>query len=115
MARKQAFNVEPPGDLHDYCTAAWVAIVLRLCLLRHRCRSMLHDFFFPGQPLFSERAAMTLIGKRVRVWVVYEDENRRRLGDNGTMVVSFEPAGGKESSFRRHQAATGPSLRICAV
>jgi hypothetical protein len=43
---------------------------------------MLHDFFFPGQPLFSERAAMTLIGKRVRVWVVYEDENRRRLGDD---------------------------------
>ena len=70
----------PLADRDDRAHAAWI-VLLRFYLLRHRCRVLLHRMLFPGQPMFSEKAALDLIGKRILVWVIYEDEHRQRVRD----------------------------------
>ena len=52
-----------------FLTPGWV--------LRHRIRVFLHSVRFPGQPMFSARAAGPLIGRRIIVGVTHVDQAGR--------------------------------------
>jgi len=52
---------------------------MRAWLLRHQVRVFLHRIRFPGQPMFSQRAAEDLIGKRIIVGITHEDHEHNLI------------------------------------
>jgi hypothetical protein len=49
-------------------------------LLRHRVRVFVHRIRFPGQPMFDDKAAGDLIGRRIIVGITQEDHLQRPMG-----------------------------------
>jgi hypothetical protein len=48
-------------------------------LLRHRVRVFLHRIRFPGQPMFDDKAARDLLGRRIIVGITEEDGLQRPI------------------------------------